>query len=133
VRIRRGDAPLARWLAVASLALLVPAALLLQRAPEPCFLRDQLGIPCPTCGGTRALAALAAGQFGEALARNPLVAVGCLALAAWALWGLAATLVPRWRVTVEASPSLGRRLPWIGLGLVAANWIYLIAVRRAGL
>jgi hypothetical protein len=127
VRIRRGDDPLTRWLAVASLALLVLAALLLRRAPEPCFLHHQLGIPCPTCGGTRAIAALAAGRVGDALAANPLVAAGCLALAGWAVWGVAATLVPRWRVTVEAPPRLGRRLLWIGLGLVAANWIYLIA------
>lgn len=38
----------------------------------PCLTRTVLGIPCPSCGLTRAFCALSHGDFPAALAYNPL-------------------------------------------------------------
>jgi hypothetical protein len=42
--------------------------------------------------------------------------------------GLVATLVPRWRLRVDAPPGLGRRVAVVVASLVLANWIYLVVV-----
>ena len=58
-----------------------------------CPLLALFGIPCVTCGGTRAMVALVTGHGVEALAWNPMVALGgiaavaCLPLAALMLVG----------------------------------------------
>ncbi|MGE5345925.1 MAG: DUF2752 domain-containing protein, partial [Acidithiobacillales bacterium] len=41
----------------------------------PCFFHRVTGFPCLTCGGTRAVLSLLAGDLGVALHANPLVAV----------------------------------------------------------
>ncbi|MBI4911540.1 MAG: DUF2752 domain-containing protein [Acidobacteria bacterium] len=43
------------------------------RPLETCLFHRVTGRPCPTCGGTRALVALAGGSVLEALGNNPLV------------------------------------------------------------
>lgn len=44
----------------------------------PCAWRTFTGIPCPGCGGTRALACLGAGDLEGALAMNPAVALATM-------------------------------------------------------
>ncbi len=41
--------------------------------PTLCHLRRTTGVPCPTCGTTRATTALLGGDFGTAIAHNPLM------------------------------------------------------------
>ena len=98
-------------------------------APEVVFcpFRALTGLPCLTCGGTRALAALASGRITEAVALNPLVALTAAGLITLAL--------------IDATRRLARRPPlrWLpagrkvlllrGLALlsVAGNWVYLLA------
>ena len=69
-----------------------------------CPLKDGTGVPCPTCGGTHAAAALAAGHLSAAWAANPLVVVVGIGFAAWAMWAVLATILPRMRVTLALSP-----------------------------
>ena len=128
-----GDAPLARHLAVATAVLLPLAAWWLSAFPDtpahltqPCLLRAATGVPCSTCGGTRALLALTSGEPMLALAANPLVALSTVALAVWALGGVIATVAPRCRRRIEASPGEGRRLAIAACVLVAANWCWLV-------
>lgn len=90
-----------------------------------CPLHAALGVPCPSCGGTRMIDALVAGDVGAALAWNPLLFVLGLALGAWALasaWraacGLAAVrlvLAPRdgWLVRVVAVVAVGGNWAWL--------------------
>ena len=90
-----------------------------------CPLRRFLGIPCPTCGTTRAVAALFRGNVREALALNPLTAtllcIGPPLLGVHALVrGVAATRSLLQRLS-------GNRLFWWAVALLAAaNWAYLL-------
>lgn len=94
-----------------------------------CPLLEFTGIPCPTCGGTRALAALAAGQWLEAFAWNPAVAAGGVVAAAF----LPVGAVLLWRP--EYRPTLPQRVPLpltaTGALLLAANQVYLFMGFRA--
>jgi len=89
-----------------------------------CPLLALTGIPCPTCGGTRALTALAAGDPMGALAWNPAVALGGIAAAAWIPIGLLVL------VGVVAAPRIPTHLPtatrWAVALLIGANWVYLL-------
>lgn len=51
----------------------------------PCRLREATGVPCPTCGSTRLLEELAAGDVPAAAAANPAVFVALLAVLGWAV------------------------------------------------
>ncbi|HOX25114.1 MAG TPA: DUF2752 domain-containing protein [Candidatus Krumholzibacteria bacterium] len=133
MRLGAGDAPLARQLGIAAAILLPlgirwlahdPAAL--SALTGPCPLRALSGLPCPTCGGTRALVALADGRLVAAVADNALVTVAVLAVAAWSLGALAATVVPAWRRRIVADAGDRRRLVVLGGGLIAAGWVWLL-------
>jgi hypothetical protein len=112
-------------------------ALLLRIAPHAvqrfsfCPLRAVTGVPCLSCGGTRAALALCRGDLAAALRANALVSVGLAACAAWAGWALLASGVPRLR----GEPALGRRekasLRAATLAAIIAQWGWLIARRWA--
>ena len=89
-----------------------------------CPLLTLVGIPCVTCGGTRALVALVTGDAIEALAWNPLVALGGLAALGWL--PLATLMLVGWleppRIPTVL-PVLGRRAIVAGFAL---NWGYLL-------
>lgn len=93
-----------------------------QIAFPACSFKSMTGLPCAFCGGTRCLRALGHLHFTEAFWFNPLVTVGVFVATACAV---SSTLAPRsfYRVIhrIKMLPLL-----WIGLGLVAANWIFVI-------
>lgn len=95
-----------------------------------CAFKKWTGYPCPSCGGTRTVFALAQGRIGEAFAWNPLVFAGILALTAWALLSLAVEVIGRREIEVE----LTRCEKWLARLLAAVlllgGWAYLLA--RAG-
>ncbi|QHS52997.1 DUF2752 domain-containing protein [Edaphobacter sp. 12200R-103] len=78
---------------ISVLLLLVAAATVLLLFPPArysfypqCPVHRYLGILCPGCGTTRALAALLHGHFGEALRLNPLATVGIPFALLWRLF-----------------------------------------------
>ncbi len=94
-----------------------------------CPFRYVTGVPCPTCGTTRAILALRQGQLGSAFMHNPMVTAllvfGGLAALAWALahaWGVP---LPKGLVALE------RHWPrWLRVGVIvalAANWAWVFA------
>jgi Protein of unknown function (DUF2752) len=95
--------------------------------PVPlCPLKHVTGIPCPTCGGTRALRALAHGTLFAALRWNPLVAVAAVVLIPCLAYAAVVTVAgwPRFRVLFTASDQrLLRAAAWAG---ILANWAFLV-------
>src|SRR3954467_15497590 len=76
-----------------------------------CPAQVLLGIPCPSCGSTRALAALSRFELLNALGFNPLITVA-LPLAAALGWFYRSRPVPA-------------RLWMVLVGFVILNWFYL--------
>ena len=94
-----------------------------------CTFKALTGWACMTCGATRALARLSALDVAGALALNPLVTAGILALVPWALADL--VLLSRGRaLRVELAPGPARAARVALVAAVAANWAYLLAVGR---
>ncbi len=122
------------WGAVALVVLvgaaLAPPDLILTRAGYRCPFRALTGLPCPSCGATRALAAATRLRLGGAFALNPLAAAGCVAAALFVPYAAVAVGLRRKRLRpVEVGP---RAAPLLRLGavlLIAANWAYLLATR----
>jgi hypothetical protein len=103
-------------LAVATRALVATGA-----GAEPwCALRRISGVPCPTCGLTRSLARLAAGDLAGSLALHPWgAALTAQALGFWVACGR--RLAAPWR------PRPDRLLPMLaGINAVALAAIWLV-------
>lgn len=89
-----------------------------------CFFKEATGEPCAGCGGTRATFALAGGRVGDALALNPMVAVGVPAFAAWL--GVCA-----WKRRWVGRSIFGGRAFWLVMAILfAGNWVYVVLAGR---
>lgn len=92
-----------------------------------CPFHTMTGIPCFTCGMTRAFRHMVRFDIAEAFAVSPLGALFCLFTAAYVLYALVVVpfRLPRPRVRLES-----RAARWaLRLGvpaLLILNWIYLI-------
>jgi hypothetical protein len=131
LRVQRGALPLgAILLAVGTCAGLAVAVLHLDRLPIlACLFRAATGLPCLTCGATRALARLVTGDVAGALAMNPLATAVAFAVVPWGLSD--AALLARGRaVAADVTPSGARVLRVLAVVAVLANWAYLIASGR---
>ncbi len=90
--------------------------------PATCLLHRFVGIPCPTCGGTRGTFLVLAGDPGAALTVNPLL-FGVL-FAGAALLLLRILTARRFEVSLSA---VERRAAVAGgIALVLADWAYLV-------
>ena len=117
----------------AGIGLLLAAAvglLRLDRIPVTlCVFKGLTGLPCPTCGSTRALGRLFALDFAGAVAMNPLTTLAAILVSAWALADLA--LMSRGRaLSLEVGKPLGFALRVTVFVLFLANWAYLVAAGR---
>jgi hypothetical protein len=121
------------WLSVGvALALLAGAAAwgVVDWPHLVCPFKAATGWPCPTCGATRAVFALARGEMAAALSMNPAAVVLVVLYAIFACYA-AATLVldlPRVRVRLASGDLVPAR--WT-LGLATlGTWGYLLAAGR---
>jgi hypothetical protein len=114
-----GDGPLGVALRVGGMAVGAVLAAVVHRIHDPgilCPVRALTGVPCPFCGGTTVFMELGAAHPARALAANPVVLAGAVALAAAPLgsgrtwWAIA----PRTRA-------------WIIGGVVALSWLWQLA------
>jgi hypothetical protein len=126
-----------RWIRVPVYAVIVVAlwiglvvlfnVLVVQQghAASPCMLKNVTGgMPCPTCGATRAAMDLAQGDLLSALWRNPLVLLAEVALLGWLCVRLVSGHSIRMRVAKAARPWL-----WWAAGLlVIANWAHVVVI-----
>ena len=114
------------WLAAAVSALaLRPLWLAIAPSLRPCVFRSLTGIPCPTCGTTRAATAFLSGNLPAAITANPLAATMGF------LFVVGAPIAALWAIARRPIPLLPTPLPrWVRIGavtLIAANWIYVLA------
>jgi hypothetical protein len=121
------------WTAV-GLSTALMAWLVLQQ-PWPaslasCPFKAMTGWPCLTCGGTRAVRALFAGEAGEALRANPLVALSAAAWAGYAVYGAGAVAGVWPRLRLRLHPGEATRVRLGALVAIAATWAFLVADGR---
>ena len=116
--------------AIGLIAAAAVRVLHLDRIPfSLCYFKAFTGLPCPTCGTTRALGRLFSFDFAGALRMNPFMTLLAVVVAAWAVADLA--LLPRRQaLDVEVSPRVAFALRVGALVLFLASWVYLIAAGR---
>ena len=108
----------------AALIAMSPFAERFAEAVPVCILKSVAGVPCPTCGTTRAALALARLDVLEALTLNPLATLGWTMLVGGGLaagvWVLAGHPLrePSWRIEPRVRVAV--------VALLLANWIYLV-------
>lgn len=131
LRAAEGSLPLAAFFA-AGIALLavVGSSFHLDGLGLPmCVFKATTGVPCATCGGTRALVALGHLDLAGAFAMNPLIALLLVTLVPWGMVDAVLALKGR-ALVLDIGPAAGRLLRWSIVPVLAANWAYLILVGR---
>ncbi|HEY6554573.1 MAG TPA: DUF2752 domain-containing protein [Vicinamibacteria bacterium] len=115
---------------IAGLGALAVGLLGLDRLPfAVCVFKGLTGLPCPTCGSTRALGRLVSLDLLGALAMNPLATMSIVLLFVWALADFG--LLARGRaLEVEMGRPLGRIVRVLAVTLVVVNWAYLLGSGR---
>lgn len=116
------------WESVLAAVGLIAALWLKLGLPTPlCPLHALSGIPCPTCGVTRAVAALLHGEVGRAIILNPLMTALLFGASLYVLYAAIVVIgrFPRFRWT-EPNRSEACWIRISAILLIAANWIYLI-------
>ena len=95
-----------------------------------CVFKGLTGLPCPTCGSTRALGRLFALDFAGALAMNPLHDARGGARRRSGRWPTSRSCPAGVPSTSRSRSRSGSPCAWRLLVLFLANWVYLIAVGR---
>lgn len=98
------------------------------RLPTPqCAFHSTTGLPCPTCGATRAAWQFLHGHFFASFSCNPLLFFGFCFVLIFDLYALAVLVggAPRFRVT-NFSGAQKRLLRRLAIGLLLGNWLYLL-------
>ena len=132
VRARANGLPLgAIFLGIGVAGTAAVALLGLDRLPIlVCTFRAVTGLPCLTCGATRAAARLFFGDFAGAFAMNPLATMGAVALVPWGIADLALLTRGRALAVEIARPAAAWALRGLAVAAVVANWAYLVASGR---
>jgi Protein of unknown function (DUF2752) len=129
--VRPGAPPLGA--VFGGIGLLAGAAIVflhLDRLPfSVCVFHGLTGLPCPSCGSTRALGRLFHLDFAGALALNPFTTLVALLIAAWAVADVV-LLRRKSALRLEVEPRLAFRLRLGALFLFLANWVYLLFTLR---
>jgi hypothetical protein len=97
-----------------------------------CIMKQVSGIPCPSCGTTRAMVHLAQGDLAQSLALNPIgmvLAGGLLLFPLWIAWDLSRKKESfyRWYMEFERMFTRSRWISLVAICIVLLNWIWNIS------
>jgi hypothetical protein len=112
--------------------LLLAAATLDPDRPLPfdmCGFKYLTGLPCPTCGLTRALCHAIRGDWARSLGYHPAGPLLAMALVGWTLWS-AAEAYSGQPIGERLRRGLGASLLCGGITLSVASWIVQLAGGR---
>jgi hypothetical protein len=121
------------WLGASVVAIGMAAGWFLLGLPWPrCAFHDLTGLPCVTCGMTRAAIQFFQGHLLSALEWNPLVFVALCGVAIFNGYALFVLLAraPRFRIALQ-SRNEKRSARIIIIAALLSNWGYLLAHWRA--
>lgn len=96
----------------------------------PCVFRSLTGLPCVTCGATRAAWRFLHGHFDTSFFLNPLAFLACLSVAIFDLYAIAVlvTRAPRFRLA-NFTPTEKLFARSAVIALIVGNWLYLLIAR----
>lgn len=94
---------------------------------RPCVFRSATSIPCPFCGGTRAVVAASQGRLAESFRLSPLGLAATSAAVLAGLWCATVALSGR-RLGLEAAVRIARRLARPRLLLAGLMLLWLLKV-----
>jgi len=83
------------------------------------------GLPCLTCGGTRAVQAILSGDLVTAAGWNPGLTGGLLLLAGFYVYCIAVVCAGRKRVRILPGAIAGWTVRTGVVAIIVANWIYV--------
>jgi hypothetical protein len=92
-----------------------------------CPLRQYTGIPCFTCGSTRAVLALASGDLKTAFLTQPLISSLLCCIAPIALFSLCGALLQKRIFLVSLSHTEKVILGLVLTAVTLLNWVYLLS------
>jgi hypothetical protein len=120
------------WLVVSLGAVVLLGFWLSLGLPTPrCAFRSLTGLPCPTCGATRAAWQFLHGHFLASFLFNPLAFAAYCIVAAFDLYALAVLILRTQRLRFTGFTSGERAaVRYAVIGLLAANWLYLLLFQR---
>jgi Protein of unknown function (DUF2752) len=119
------------WLLVSLGAFLGLAAWLTARLPTPqCAFHALTGLPCVTCGSTRAAWQFLHGHFAASFHFNPLAFLAYCGIVVFDLYAATVLLAraPRFRLR-NFSRAERTVVRVVVVALLAANWVYLLVAR----
>ncbi len=91
-----------------------------------CHFHAATGLPCPTCGATRALHLLSSGDFTQAWLMQPLLITTAICAAIYSLYSFIVVLGKLPRIRVAKITKKDRRLILTScITLFLLNWLYL--------
>lgn len=108
---------------------ILPRLTLLPYLLPRCPMAQSFHIPCPTCGGTRALTALGRGEVLQAFYLNPLITLSVFAaFALCAIVGLSG--LRRSAIVWRPSAIHWRYGRFVFFSALALNWVYVLLRSR---
>lgn len=103
-----------------------------EEGPVLCPWRLLTGIPCPGCGGIRAMGAISTGQFEQAWLLNPITFLVCGVVLVWAVRITPLVEFSRKSLTLFRSQSLLLQVMILSLSYALA-WIAAVARFNSGI
>jgi Protein of unknown function (DUF2752) len=91
-----------------------------------CVFKGLFGIPCPTCGATRAVVHLSHGAISAAIAMNPIVAISLVLAVVFFIYSLATLVLNVRRIGFIGSEREKNAARVLVVVLLLTQWAYLI-------